>query len=141
MFHNYHFRFNKSTQAFLHNFHNFGRLHCKFAFVSLNGCHIREAIEIKMKEKQTVSWKLFAKSWLEGLGLGGKFVFANSFPITRHTMEFVSRLYRVNLSTMAMKKKLGDTKRQISKQWELFFSKYIINVANLVELVKLYFNF
>ena len=52
--------------------------------------------------------KLFAKSCVEGLGCEREFVFANSFPITRHTTEFVSRLYSVKLSHMNKLAKLRD---------------------------------
>ena len=109
----------------------------------LNGCQVRKAIKIKGKEKQ--------KSW-KGLSFGREFVFANSFPITRHTTEFVSRLYQVKLSTTAMKVR-KNTKQEVHFSSSYHFSihdnyhnyyslQIIIKLqlwsCEMVELVKLH---
>ena len=56
--------------------------------------------------------KRFAKSCVEGLGWEKEFVFANSFPITRHTTEFVSGLYSVKPPELDH----GDEKESLGKR-------------------------
>ena len=80
------------TQPSLHNLSTLEICICPLKWLPS-----RKDNKIKRRIKE-MSWIFFAKSCVEGLGWEKEFVFAKSFPIRRHTTEFVSRLYSVKPS-------------------------------------------